>query len=115
MLKRKPIYPTTLTPEEIIGDPGDSGLLESHFTLSLKYTDPERYEKAMQRKFKESERNHVASIYKKLREKGIWPKSIDKFGNIEWGVVVRSDFLEYVESMPLVSRGEYAKGQEVPF
>ena len=112
MLRRRPLYPTTLTPEEIIGDSGDSGLLESHFTLSVKYTDPERYEKAMQRKFTESERVHIATIYAKLREKGIWPKAIDKFGNIEFGVAVRSDFQDYVESLPLVERGEY-ENQEI--
>ena len=113
MLRRRPLYPTTLTPEEIIGDPGDSGLLESHFTLSVKYTDPERYEKAMQRKFTEAERTHISTIYAKLRESGIWPRAIDKFGNIEFGVAVRSDFQDYVESLPLVARGEYAYKQEI--
>ena len=104
MLQRKPLHPTSLTPEQIVGDSRDMALIESHFTLSLKNTDPERWEKAMQKTFTEAERTHVAGIYTKLREKGIWPRSIDRFGNIEWGIAVRGDSQEYIESLPLPAR-----------
>ena len=101
MLNRKPLYPTSLTPEEIIGDPGDVGLLESHYVLAMKESDPERYEKAMQKKFSEHERVHIATLYEKLRDFGVWPDGIDKFGNLVWAYAVMGDLQRYVESLPM--------------
>ena len=103
-MKRKPLHPTSLSPEEIIGEPRDIALIESHFTLSLKHSDPERWEKAMQKTYTEAERTHVATIYEKLRDKGLYPRAIDRFGGIEWGIATKGNVQDYVERYPLIPR-----------
>jgi len=114
-MKRKPLYPSNLSPLELIGGDNNYKFLKMHFKACLKIQDPEKFDSTLSKKFKEDERVLIAGMYKRLSDFGIYAKCIDKDGEIEWGITVRGDLQEYVESMPLVSRGEYAKGQEVPF
>ena len=107
MQKRPPMHPTNLTPEEIVGSPDDMGILESHYIVSRKNQDPERYEKAMQTKFKDPERKLIASLYEKLRDHGFWPSGVDSFGNITWSYALKGDLQIYVESLPLIPRKDF--------
>ena len=94
------------TPEyelkEIVGI-DNLGLLTMHFTLALK-TDAEKFDSVMSRKFPENERTFIAECYAKLRDKGLWPRSIDKFGEITWGIATMSELHRKVDSMPLMPK-----------
>ena len=103
-MRRKPLIYSDKTPEDILGK--NMAMVEAHFTLSLKESDPERWERMIQKKFTESERQTIADLYLALREIGVWPKSVDHVGNIKWGIAVQSDLYNMVESFPLVPKAE---------
>ena len=96
-LKREPIYPSNLTPQEIIGLENEP-ILEAHFKLTLKESDAERLEKLLSKNYTEAERAYIQELYEKLRSFGIYPKAIDKFGAIIWGISLKSDLQTYIES-----------------
>ena len=103
-LYRPPLIPSDIQPKQIIG--GNAALVESHFTKAIKAQSQEEYERAM-KSFAENERKIISDIYAELREIGIWPRGIDKFGNIEFGIACRSNLQTYTESMPLIDRKNF--------
>jgi hypothetical protein len=105
-MQRKPLVPCDLTPTELIGM-DDYEFIKKHFNLSLKVVDPEKFDNMMKKKFNEKERTLVAEIYKKLREFGVWPKGIDRHGEIKWGIALRGDLQNYTESMPEIPRRNF--------
>ena len=113
-LYRPPLVPSDIQPEQIIGT--NAALVESHFTKAIKSQSQEEYERSM-KSFAENERKIISDIYTELREIGIWPRGIDRFGNVEFGIACRSNLQSYVESMPLINRKNFrfsVKFKEVP-
>ena len=96
-----PLHPSNRSPEQIVGS--HMPLLEMHYKESLKESDPVAWEKRMA-KFSESDREVCRRLYEELREVGIWPCGIDRYGSIEWGIAVRSDLMRYVNSLPFPTK-----------
>jgi hypothetical protein len=95
-MKRKPMYPSNLTPRELIGE-DDYLFLKMHFLASLKITDPEKFGDKISKKFKERERASIVEILDRLKRFGFYPSRIDEKGEIVWGIVLRGDLQDYTE------------------
>lgn len=94
-LTRTPLYPTSKTPEEIIGIE-NMPILKAHFKIALKEKYTGDYGKAMQ-KYSEAERVYIAELYQKLRDYGIYPKGLDGDNKIVLGITVESDLQEHIK------------------
>ena len=103
-MKRKPLYPSNLTPLELIGGNNNYKFLKMHFKACLKIQDPEKFDSIIGKKFADDERVLIAGMYKRLSDFGVYPKCIDRCGEIEWGIAVRGDLQNYVDSLPLPTR-----------
>jgi len=116
-LKRPPVHPTNLTPDELVGDDA-LPLLEIHFKAVRHAVTQEEHERQVRRSGLASyERRLVEEAYEKLRGFGIWPRDINEYGGIVWGVAVRSDLQNLVESLPLLNRKDFplsVQFKEVP-
>jgi hypothetical protein len=91
---------------EIIGV-NNFDLLKEHFRLSLKAYSPERFESIMSQ-FSEDQRTMFGEIYERLREHGMYPRSIDNRGDIVFGIALEGNVEAMMEKKyPLKS--EYSK------
>ena len=88
MLKSKPMFPTSLTPNEIIGQ-GNINLLKSHLQISLNHNG-ELSGVAIAREIGQENRPHIAKALNDLKENGYYPIGVSDSGII-WGVVTKSD------------------------
>lgn len=88
-LTRMPLYPTSKTPEEIIGIE-NIPILKAHLKIAIKEKYSGGYDAAM-KKYTEVERVYIAELYDQLREFGIIPKGIDANNRIIWGITTESD------------------------
>lgn len=111
-LKRKPINPTSLTPEEIVGM-DLMPLLELHYKSAMKAESQEELDKAMTRAgINSTDRKIAAEAYEKLREHGIHPGGMDRHNNILWRYALRGDLQNYVEALPLPTKLEIKEMSE---
>ena len=84
---RPPLFPTPLTPEEIVGL-ALMPLFTSHYKACMN-CNPDDFDKAT-KKFDQVVRDDIGAAYTRLVKYGFHPVGIDPHGNIRWAMVADS-------------------------
>ena len=90
MLKSPPMYPTPMTPEDIIGL-SNMDLFKQFYSIAASSTNAGEYpEKRLNKDIGKDDRKAIAETLKHLREHGFYPNGSDRHGSIIWGTMLKS-------------------------
>lgn len=91
MLTRQPLYPTNMTPEEIIG-PGNMSIFEDYYKITSSPTNAGEFPiKRLNKEIGADTVKQIAFVLKELREYGFYPDGWTKDLRIRWSTIVKSD------------------------
>jgi hypothetical protein len=88
LLKRPPLCPTNLTPENVYFGV-DLMLLRAFLKVTLHCKGKEDFEKAV-KGFSDPERSKVSELLQQARDMGFYPEAVTETG-IDWGVALKGD------------------------
>jgi hypothetical protein len=90
MLKSPPMFPTPMTPEDIIGR-SNMPLFKKFYSIAASSTNSGEFpDKRLNKEIGADDRKAIAETLQHLRDHGFYPNGSDKNKNIVWGTMLKS-------------------------